>query len=94
MVNAVQIMCTDQGGGDESEGSDIALALGHAGFAYENFEFVTDIMENMRLNEREKQIFKLRTSGYEFVEIAGMLGVSKARISQLWKAIREKYEAL
>ncbi|MGO4731670.1 sigma-70 family RNA polymerase sigma factor [Paenibacillus sp. 2KB_22] len=94
VVNAVQIMCTDQSGGDESESSDIALALGHAGFAYENFEFVTDIMENMRLNEREKQIFKLRTSGYEFVEIAGMLGVSKARISQLWKAIREKYEAL
>ncbi|WFR60404.1 sigma-70 family RNA polymerase sigma factor [Paenibacillus amylolyticus] len=94
VVNAAQIMCTDQGGGEESEGSDIALALGHTGFAYENFEFVTDIMENMKLNEREKQIFKLRISGYEFVEIAGILGVSKARISQLWKAIREKYEAL
>lgn len=94
VVNAVQLVCTDLGASDESDGTDTALTLGHAGFAFENFEFVTDIMENMKLNDREKEIFKLRTSGYEFVEIAAMLGVSKARISQLWKAIREKYEAL
>lgn len=94
VVNAVHLVCTDMGGNDESDGVDTGLTLGHVGFAYENFEFVTDIMENMKLNDREKEIFKLRTSGYEFVEIAGILGVSKARVSQLWKAIREKYEAL
>nr|WP_154957606.1 sigma-70 family RNA polymerase sigma factor [Paenibacillus xylanexedens] len=93
VVNAAQIMTTDHGG-DESDGTDMAVVLGHTGFAYENFEFLTDIMENMRLNDREKHIFRLRTSGYEFVEIAAIQGVSKARISQIWKGIRAKYEAL
>ena len=86
-------MTTDHGG-EESDGTDMALVLGHTGFAYENFEFLTDIMENMRLNDREKQIFRLRTSGYDFVEIAAIQGVSKARISQIWKGIRSKYETL
>lgn len=93
VVNAVQVVSTDLDIDDERS-SQPGITLGHKGYAYENFEFVTDIMENMKLNEREKEIFRLRTSGYEFVEIADILGVSKARISQLWKAIRIKYEAL
>ncbi|MGQ8874671.1 sigma-70 family RNA polymerase sigma factor [Paenibacillus sp. TSA_86.1] len=93
VVNAAQIMTTDHGG-EEGTGKVMAPVLGHTGFGYENFEFLTDIMENMSLNDREKQIFKLRTYGYEFVEIAAIQGVSKARISQIWKGIRSKYEAL
>ncbi|PZT56297.1 sigma-70 family RNA polymerase sigma factor [Paenibacillus silvae] len=93
VVNAAQITTTDSGG-DEGDGGERALVFGHTGFAYENFEFLTDIMENMGMNDREKEIFKLRTSGYEFVEIAAIMRVSKARISQIWKGIRVKYEAL
>ncbi|WMT39260.1 sigma-70 family RNA polymerase sigma factor [Paenibacillus sp. D2_2] len=92
VVNAIQVISTDLDIDDET-GNGVGIALGHEGYAYENFEFVTDIMENMELNDREKKIFKLRSTGYEFVEIADILGVSKARVSQLWKGIREKYEA-
>lgn len=94
VVNAVQVVSTDLDVEDETADTSMGLTLGHEGYAFENFEFVTDIMENMKLNEREKEIFKLRSNGYEFVEIASILGVTKARISQLWKGIREKYEAL
>lgn len=94
VVNAIQVVSTDLDTEDEADGGEGMLTLGHEGYAYENFEFITDIMENMQLTDREKEIFKLRSSGYEFVEIADILGVSKARISQIWKGIREKYEAL
>jgi len=92
VVNAVQILSSSS---DvvETDGNN-GTVLGHEGYAYENFEFITDIMENMQLNEREKEIFKLRSSGYEFVEIADIFGLSKPRISQIWKGIRDKYEAL
>ncbi|MDM5335703.1 hypothetical protein QUF84_00130 [Fictibacillus enclensis] len=46
----------------------------------------------MNLNEREQEIFHLRTQGYEFVDIAEMMGVTKARILQVWKGIKAKYE--
>jgi RNA polymerase sporulation-specific sigma factor len=55
-------------------------------------EYEIDFMENIGLNDREKQIFKLRCAGYEFTEIATMLGLTKARISQLWKGVIKKYE--
>ncbi|ATO48553.1 sigma-70 family RNA polymerase sigma factor [Brevibacillus laterosporus] len=93
VVNAVQILSTDLDTDDENV-NGASFVLGHEGYGFENFEFVTDIMDNMKLNDREKEIFKLRSSGYEFVEIAEILGVSKPRVSQLWKGIREKYEAL
>ena len=59
-------------------------------YAYSNY--MIDFMDNIGLDDREKQIFKLRCTGYDFVEIAGLLNLTKARISQLWKGIMKKYE--
>jgi RNA polymerase sporulation-specific sigma factor len=66
------------------------LSAADSGYACSEYEI--DFMENIGLNDREKQIFKLRCSGYEFVEIASILGLTKARISQLWKGVVQKYE--
>ncbi|NGQ95335.1 RNA polymerase sigma factor [Brevibacillus sp. SYP-B805] len=61
---------------------------------FENCEVLMDIMENMGLNDRERQVFKLRSAGYEYQEIAKMVGVSKSRVQQIWKSIVVKYETL
>lgn len=62
-----------------------------AGFTLVDLE--QDISIHLNLNSRERQIFRLRTQGYEFVEIAEMLGVTKSRISQIWKKILIKYNS-
>jgi RNA polymerase sporulation-specific sigma factor len=54
-------------------------------------DIVIDFMQHSNLNEKEKQIFKLRCEGFEFKDIAEQLGCSKARISQIWKALIDKY---
>lgn len=62
---------------------------------YSCVEYIYDIVNNnMGLTEKEMQIFKLRAAGYNFVEIAHILGYTKARISQLWKGIIVKFETL
>lgn len=70
------------------------IQLGCEDVGYENTDVLIDIMSNMGLSEREKEIFRLRSNGYEFVEIAKIMGVSKARISQIWAGVKRKYEAL
>lgn len=81
---------------DEDDVQDFSVGC-HVGVVdngYQNSEFVTDLMQNMGLSEREKDIFSLRSAGYEFVEIASIIGVTKARISQIWKGIVQKHNAL
>jgi RNA polymerase sporulation-specific sigma factor len=57
---------------------------------FDTVDSVIDFMENSGLSEKEKKIFSLRYEGFEFQDIAQMLGYTKARISQLWKGIVEK----
>lgn len=81
-------------GFNEEEQVDESYIVGEVDVEFENKEFLIDITENLGLNEKEKEIFELRSGGYEFVEIADILGVSKARISQIWKGIKNKYDAM
>lgn len=79
-----------------SDGQDVSWSYiaGCSEPGYERMELITDVMENMHLNKREQEVFRLRLTGYEFMEIAEKIGVSKARVSQIWKSIREKYVSL
>jgi len=52
---------------------------------------IIDFIVHIGLTEREKKIFELRRTGYDFVEIAYRIGCSKARVSQIWKGIINKY---
>jgi RNA polymerase sporulation-specific sigma factor len=78
----------------EESGNSGTFVVGADDYGFENVEVLTDVMEHMNLVQREVDVFRLRLIGYEFVEIADILGVSKARISQIWKGIKEKYMAL
>jgi RNA polymerase sigma factor (sigma-70 family) len=59
---------------------------------YDVLDVIMDFTNHCGLSETEKKIFKLRYEGYEFQDIAKTLGVSKARVSQLWKIILQKYQ--
>jgi RNA polymerase sporulation-specific sigma factor len=61
---------------------------------YADTDFLIDIMNNAGLNDREKELFRLRMAGYEFQEIAGILGVHKSRISHMWAKVKEKYQTM
>lgn len=78
---------------DVSEGK-AGVTYGVVDHEYENSEFMMDLADNMGLNDREKEIFSMRCAGYEFKEIAEVIGVSKPRMTQIWKKIVSKYEAL
>jgi len=58
---------------------------------YDVVDMIVDFLNHCELTDDEKQIFKLRYKGYEFQEIASIMDVSKARVSQLWKRILQKY---
>lgn len=60
---------------------------------YNVSDMVIDFMSNSGLTDREKKIFHMRYRGFDFVEIANHLGCSKARVSQIWKGIIDKYNA-
>jgi RNA polymerase sporulation-specific sigma factor len=79
---------------DSEESTEVSYQLGEVDYGYENSELLMDVMENMNLSDREKEIFKLRMEGYEFVEIAQKLGMSKSRLSQVWSKIKLKYQSL
>jgi RNA polymerase sporulation-specific sigma factor len=97
VVNAFDLLesavDTERNNADGQEASWSYVA-GCSELGYEQMELITDVMEHMHLNERERDVFRMRLSGYEFVEIAEKIGVSKARVSQIWKAIRGKYVSL
>jgi RNA polymerase sporulation-specific sigma factor len=90
LVNALELEDSSSREGEYDDTPYYGVHIGRLDVGYFNMEFQTDI--RFDLGEREMEIFQLRTKGYEFVEIAAMLGVSKARISQIWKGIKEKYE--
>lgn len=92
VVNAAELVTTYNEEEEEYGSLTGSRQIGEIDVEFENVELITDIMENLGLNDREKEIFRLRSEGYEFVEIADHLGVSKARISQIWSSIRKKYE--
>lgn len=72
---------------------DVPFEIGTDDGGYVMFEVVTDLMSNLGLTDREKEVFKLRASGYENCEIADILGVSRVRISQIWSRIVDKYRS-
>lgn len=72
----------------------MAVQVGSIDYGYENTEFLLDIMYYLDLSDQEKEVFKLRSAGYLFSEIAKIMGLTKARISQIWKSIRDKYDSL
>lgn len=77
---------------EESDEPSNSIVVGSVDYDYENAEFMIDLMNNMGLTEREKEIFTLRCDGYEFKEIAEIYGVSKPRMTQIWSKIKAKYE--
>ena len=50
------------------------------------------LIDSIDFTDVERDIIRLRSAGYEFKEIAEITGYTKARISQLWKSIRNKLE--
>jgi RNA polymerase sporulation-specific sigma factor len=93
VVNADEIVVNY----DPSElGSDerSTLQVGSIDYGYQNAEVMMDVMNNMGLTDREKQIFQLYVEGYEFVEIAKVIGVTKSRMSQIWSKIKSKYNQM
>lgn len=91
VVNAVNVRTVSV---FDEEDNDFELSIPSMESGYDDFEFLIDIMQYMDLTEREKEIFKLRCAGYTFKEISDFQGCSKAYISQVWKRIKNKYEAL
>ena len=59
-------------------------------YRYEIAEMIIDFTCNLNLNELEVNVFKLRSSGFEFYEIADLLGYTKSRIYQVWGQIKKK----
>lgn len=97
LVNAVEIVDSYQGNEGMSSAQDkpsLTAQIGLEDVGFENTEVLLDFTYHLDLSDREAQIFQLFTQGYDFVEIAQILGVTKARISQIWKGIRLKYESL
>lgn len=91
VVNAIDIAGSVQSEEGE-EGACLQIGVEDRGF--ENCEVLMDIMDNMGLDDRERQVFRLRSAGYEYKEIAAIVGMSKSRVQQIWKSIVTKYENL
>ncbi|SNS21248.1 RNA polymerase sigma factor, sigma-70 family [Anaerovirgula multivorans] len=88
VTEAVSIVPTFEQG-SVSEQQLLSLTSDEVGY----FEVeLTMLVDSLGLTTKEKEVFELRCAGYSFVEIAQLTGCSKARISQIWKNIREKYE--
>jgi len=68
------------------------VGVGSFDTGYADFEFFHDIANGMGLLDREKTVLRLFTEGYHFAEISEKLGVSKSRVSQIWKSVQSKYE--
>jgi len=62
--------------------------------AYSCREYVLDILDRVKLTNKESEVLKLHLTGYSFIEIAKHSGCSKSRISHIWKNIRGKLELL
>ncbi|MGA4519294.1 sigma-70 family RNA polymerase sigma factor [Solibacillus silvestris] len=93
-INAMEIEDSYQDNGEEygMGSSSNSISIGFNDMGYMRFEVFTDIKENDRLTKRERVILQLHYKGYEKVEIAEKLGVTKARISQIWKEMMEKMD--
>ncbi|WP_145052630.1 sigma-70 family RNA polymerase sigma factor [Paenibacillus xylanexedens] len=57
---------------------------------YGTFEIMEDIMHNLDLTDRQKEVIRLYTSGYSLKEIAEIFHVSRSRMSQIWSRIVAK----
>lgn len=88
IINALEIEDSYSWEGEESSSG---VHVGVTDIGYLKVELSMDININLNLNAREQEIYDLRTRGYEFIEIAEIIGVSKARISQIWKGVKEKF---
>lgn len=90
VVNSLSII--ERPYGEEEKGEFVHLGITDEDIEY--FELFTDIMENLQLNEIEKQVFRLRASGYEFAEIANYLKIKKHKVYSIWNHIKRKVETL
>lgn len=90
VVNALTIIDDVANEVDKSGFTDNEIVLGSVDCTFSTKEYIYDILENIGLNEREIRIFKMRAAGYQFDEIAGFEGCSKARMSQLWSKVQKK----
>lgn len=90
VVNALHIRETDD---DDTEKGFSALQITEDG-GVEYLELMTDIMENLHLDDQEKTIFRLRAAGYEFNEIATTMGLKKSQVYSSWVKIKKKVETL
>ncbi|WP_426455411.1 sigma-70 family RNA polymerase sigma factor (plasmid) [Paenibacillus sp. S-38] len=88
VVNAMSLnaYATDSMDGAE----EMTLQVGTEDVGYTAFEVMTDLMENVGLTDREKEIFRLHASGYDFGEIAQVFKISRGRMSQIWSNITTK----
>jgi RNA polymerase sporulation-specific sigma factor len=94
VVNADEIAVNYDAEDDNGSASVSRYQVGSNDYGYENAEVMMDVMDNMGLTDREKQIFQLYVEGYEFVEIAKMIGITKSRMSQIWSKIKSKYNQM
>lgn len=85
VVNAIPLAIFE--GVDDTQ---VTYEAGAEDLGYENAELMMDIMDHLGLTEREKEIFRLRVSGYEFKEIAQVFNISRGRMSQIWSNITTK----
>ncbi|MEC0276928.1 sigma-70 family RNA polymerase sigma factor [Peribacillus frigoritolerans] len=88
LVNALEL--EDSYEWDDEAFQGYGAHVGSVDAGYMAVDMSIDV--SITFSAREKEIFELRTQGYEFVDIADKLGVTKARISQIWKGIKAKYD--
>lgn len=75
---------------DEPSTYPHSVSVGFNDLKFLEWEISIDIKNNTQLTQRERTILSLHYRGYEKVEIAQILGLSKARITQIWKEIIKK----
>lgn len=89
-VNALEIEDSYTGEYEELEKVKYSVHLGTDDLNFMEREFLLDIEYSEKLSPRERQVFLLHYKGYAKIEIAHKLGLTKARISQIWGEIIEK----
>lgn len=87
-VNALEI--EDSYSEEQEAEASFGIHYGLADAGYLETDIMLDMQRNVELNAREREIIRLHMEGYAHVEIAEKLGITKARISQLWKIIMQK----
>lgn len=89
-VNALEIEDSYTSESDDAPSMSHSVSVGNEDLNFLETEIYMDLETNKYLTKRERLVFDLHYRGYEKVEIAQMLGLSKARVTQIWKEIIAK----